>query len=95
MLELIAKYWVEALCVLLSGGLGFLFRWVVAVKRGMQALLRHSILQMYTHYSDKDYCPIYALENIHSMYKEYRALGGNGAVTQLVEELDKLPREKK
>ena len=90
-LEIFGKYWIEAICILLSGGFAMLFRWVIAVKRGMQALLRDRIIQAYNHYSGNGFCPIYALENIHSMYKEYHALGGNGAVTHLMEEIETLP----
>ena len=34
-------------------------------------------------------------DNLLSMYKQYHNLGGNGTVTQLVEELQKLPTEKR
>ncbi len=44
---------------------------------------------------DKGYCPIYALENINTLYKQYHALGGNETVTELVEKLKYLPTEKR
>jgi len=65
-----------------------------AVKRGVQALLRDRILQAYWHYMDKGCCPIYAQENIHDMYAEYKNLGGNGTISRLVEEVCALPARK-
>ena len=67
-----------------------------AVALGVQALLRDRIIQAYNHYySDYGYCPIYALENIEEMYNQYHALGGNGTITKLVEQLRTLPTEMK
>ena len=66
-----------------------------AVKLGIQALLRDRIIQTYNHYSAKGYCPIYGLENAESMYLQYHALGGNGAITKLLEALRELPTESK
>jgi hypothetical protein len=37
--------------------------------------------------------PIYALESVLTMYEEYHNLGGNGTITQLVDELKELPKE--
>lgn len=67
---------------------------LVLVENGLQALLRDRIIQSYNHYIDKGNCPIYALENVNKMYDEYHALGGNGTVTKLVNELRELPTHK-
>lgn len=61
------------------------------VESAMQALLRDRIIQSYNHHMEKGYCPIYALESVNHMYEQYHALGGNGTVTRLVEELRRLP----
>ncbi|MEG2782201.1 MAG: hypothetical protein RR911_05900 [Oscillospiraceae bacterium] len=63
------------------------------VENGVQALLRDSIIKSYNHYTDKGYCPIYALESLTKMYDEYHALGGNGTVTKLINEIKELPTE--
>lgn len=65
-----------------------------AVELGIQALLRDRIIRAYNHYMEKGYCPIYAMENVESMYKQYHALGGNGAITGLLEKLREMPTEK-
>lgn len=65
-----------------------------AVKMGVQALLRDSIIKEYTHYMDKGYCPIYARENLSHLYEEYHNLGGNGVITSLMEKIAEMPTEK-
>ena len=64
---------------------------IINVKRGVTALLRDRIVESYNHYADKGYCPIYARENIQALFDEYKALGGNGAVENLVGKLKALP----
>lgn len=44
-------------------------------------------------YEEKRYCPISARENLEDMYEAYKALGGNGTVTALMNQLRMLPTE--
>ena len=63
-----------------------------ALKAGLQALLRDRIIQAYNHYcDDKKWIPIYALESINACYKSYEALGENGVINGLMEQLNDLP----
>lgn len=63
-----------------------------ALKAGLQALLRDRIIQAYNHYADdKGWIPIYALESINACYRSYEALGENGVINGLIEQLNKLP----
>lgn len=63
-----------------------------ALKAGLQALLRDRIIQAYNHYVDgKGWIPIYALESINACYKSYEALGENGVINGLMEQLNDLP----
>lgn len=67
-----------------------------AVKGGMCALLRDRIIQAYNYYvHDKGCCPIYARDSTQAMYEAYHALGGNGMVDDLMEDLLALPTEAK
>ncbi len=98
MLDWIVKYWVQALfgvvCSLLGGMWTALTIWHKkqrALENGVQALLRAQIIETCQHYLDAGDIPVYGLENIDSMYAAYHALGGNGAVTKLVEEAQDLP----
>ena len=58
-----------------------------AAERGIQALLRDRIVQAYYHYADRGWITLHGLENVEALYREYHALGGNGTVTKLVEDL--------
>jgi len=62
------------------------------IKNGLQALLRDRIVQAYYKCIEQKYCPMYMLESINLMYKEYHNLGGNHFVTQLVDELMEMPK---
>lgn len=63
-----------------------------ALKAGLQALLRDRIIQAYNHYcDDKKWIPIYALESINACFRSYEALGENGVINGLVEQLNDLP----
>ena len=66
------------------------------LRDGNQALLRDRLIQQYNYYGhQKGKCPIYARENIASMHKAYSALGGNGMINDLVEDIWDLPTETK
>ena len=91
----IAEYWIEAVFGLILSGLGigvrYLYKQSKAIKMGLQAMLRDRIIQAYNHYTEKEYCPIYGMENVEALYKQYHALGGNGTVTELIERMKELP----
>lgn len=94
------QYWVEAffgaIIALLGVFCGRLSKKVDqqdSVRNGVQALLRVMIVQEYNRFMDRGCCPIYGLENVESLYVAYHALGGNGTVTTLVENLRQLPTD--
>lgn len=71
-----------------------------ALKAGVQALLRDRIIQAYNHYvQDKGWIPIYAKESIDACYKSYEALGDNGMIDNLMEQINELqnypPKDKR
>jgi len=105
MVEFIIKYWLEVgfglIVLALTASVKYFHKQDKkrkleqdAIKKGIQALLRDSIINQYNKYAEKKYIPIYALENVTAMYKEYHALGGNGTITHLYEELLELPNRK-
>lgn len=62
-----------------------------ALKAGVQALLRDRIIQAYNHYvQDKGWIPIYAKESIDACYKSYEALGDNGVIDNLMQQINEL-----
>lgn len=64
-----------------------------ALREGMVALLRDRIYQAHNQYIHLGYFPIDAREVVEDMFKQYKALGGNGIVAHLKEALDALPTE--
>ena len=104
MIDFITKYWLEVVFGTVLAGLGTAFSFLSkrvskrieeqdAIKLGIVALLRDRIIALYNHYINKGYCPIYARENIHSLYEQYKNLGGNGTVPHLIAELEELPTD--
>lgn len=67
----------------------------VALKLGIQALLRSQMIADYNKYSEKGYAPMYARENFENCWKQYHSLGANGVMDDLHEKFLNLPvREK-
>ncbi len=64
-----------------------------ALAKGMQALLRASMVKDFNHYSGKGFAPIYARETFRSCYDNYHALGGNGVMTDIYNKFLALPTE--
>ena len=59
--------------------------------KGLQALLRDRIIQAYNHYvQDRGWIPIYAKESIDACYKSYEALGDNGVIDNLMQQINEL-----
>lgn len=94
MKDLIIKYWVDA-------GLGVVFAALTtayrnfsikqrSLRQGTKSLLRNQIIQSYDKYMHQKWIPIYGMENVDDMYEAYHALGGNGTITKLVDELRSL-----
>lgn len=101
MWDIVMKYWVQWACGLAAGGLAAGLRLLYrrqketdrrqrAAERGIQALLRDRIVQAYYHYAERGWITLHGLENVEALYREYHALGGNGTVTKLVEDLREL-----
>ena len=65
-----------------------------AIEEGLQALLRDGVITHYDKYMQRGYILVRELENMQSMYNAYHALGGNGTITRLIEELQELPHSK-
>ncbi len=101
MWNVVCEFWVVWVCGLLSASLALIGKHMwsqwhkmdrrqTAIELGVQALLRDRILTAYYHYLERDWITLHGLENVEAMYTQYHALGGNGTVTKLVEDLRKL-----
>ena len=62
-----------------------------AVQKGVQALLRKELYDIYNDYAERGYAPIYAKENFKNMYEQYHNLGLNGVMDSLYERFMDLP----
>ena len=93
MIDFVIRYWVELMLVALTSGMTALCVMVLSLFRGARELLKDRIYQIYNHYREKGYCPIYARESAESMYKAYAGLRGNGTIPPLMEKLRAMPTE--
>lgn len=66
----------------------------LAVREGVQALLRAQMIDDYNHYKDKGYAPIYARDNFENCYKRYHMLGANGVMDAIHDKFMELPTDK-
>lgn len=57
----------------------------------LQCLLRVKLIEYHDRYMRESSIPSYALENYEMMFKAYHALGGNGMITRMHEEVLDLP----
>ena len=103
--EWIARYWMEWLFGIVAALAAASYRRISkhmrhtqkkdrALDDGMRALLRDRIISACDHYFEKGYAPVYARENITSMYDAYHSLGGDGIVTDMVKQTMELPYKK-
>lgn len=101
-MEFVIKYWVEVVFGIVCGIFGFLFRFLNkkvkkqiekqrAIENGVQALLRDRLIDRYDQCMKKGELSILDRENLNHMFDEYKNLGGNGTVEQLISDLLELP----
>lgn len=58
--------------------------------RGTMLLLRVQMIEYHDKYMKMGCIPSYAYENFCEMYEAYHALGGNGMITHMKDEVEKL-----
>lgn len=63
----------------------------LAIEEAVQALLRNELIRRYREYKVKGEMTILDRENVESMFKQYKNLGGNGTVKELMDELLEVP----
>ena len=101
----IGTWWLDFAFGAITGLMGIGFAWMrhkiavtlkenAALKAGIKSLLRDRIVQAYEHYSRKGCWPLYSRDAVMDMYEQYRALGGNGVISDLVDALRRLPADR-
>lgn len=66
-----------------------------ANSKGTMLLLRVQLIEYHDKYTGVGEIPLYAYNNFLEMYDAYHALGGNGMVTKMKEEIEELHLKKK
>lgn len=61
-----------------------------ANNKGMMLLLRVKLIEYHKEWTERGYITTHGIENFLEMYDAYHTLGGNGMVTHLKEEVEKL-----
>jgi len=101
----ILKYWLQTAFGMLTAFVAWIskkqakkieckFKEQDEMKLAIHALLRDRIIQSYNYYTDRGYCPIYARDSIQNMFNRYHALGQNGVIKDLVQNIMELPTDK-
>lgn len=62
-----------------------------ANSRGTMLLLKVQLIEYHAEWKERGYVTKQGLQNFLEMYDAYHALGGNGMVTELLNEVKKLP----
>ncbi len=92
MIEFIKDNW--QILTTLAAALAYMYRQIVATRKGIRALLRADLIRLYNKYHDElKYCPIYVKQSLEDEYQQYHALKGNGVGTNLYNALMALPTE--
>ena len=92
MLECIKENW--QIVTTLVTALAYMYRQIVATRKGVRALLRADLIRLYNKYHDDlGYCPVYVKQSLEDDYQQYHALKGNGVGTNLYNALMALPTE--
>ena len=98
MWEFIAKYWLEVLFGAVTAGIGIVLRRISkkleaermrneAIENGVKDILRIQILDTYDRCKSDGVISVARKDAIDSAYRSYHALGGNGTITQVHNEI--------
>lgn len=97
MKEILFQTYLIALPIILTSSLGYVV-WLLkeqkrdrnANSKGTMLLLRVQLIEYHQEWIKRGYRTKHGLENFIEMYESYHELGGNGMVTHLREEVEKL-----
>lgn len=92
MIEFISENW--KVLTLVFSALSYVYYQVIAMRKGIRALLRADLIRLYNKYHDDlEYCPLYVKQSLEDEYRQYHILKGNGVGTKMYEALMELPTE--
>ena len=64
-----------------------------AMKAGLQALLRRSMIEDYNKWTERGYAPIYVRQSFENCWEQYHGLGVNGVMDDIHDKFMELPTE--
>lgn len=99
--EIIMKIILTAVGFIVTGLLGYLTGKIKSYKQrdinqqeALKCLLRSAITSKYYVYSELGAIPLYEKENLNYMNEQYKAMGGNSYITNIMKEINELPIKK-
>lgn len=100
--DLVEEFFITTYKIVLPVLLGYIV-WLLknqkkdrdANSRGTMLLLRVQLIEYHDKYTNLGEIPSYAYQNFTEMYDAYHALGGNGMVTKMKEEIEELHLKRK
>lgn len=101
MQNFLMQTYMTALPIVLTAFMGYIV-WLLkkqkkdrdANSKGTMLLLRVQLIEYHDRYMKQGDIPSYAYENFMEMYDAYHALGGNGMITKMKEEINDLHLKK-
>lgn len=101
-MEMLKETYTIALPIVLTAFMGYIV-WLLknqksdrdANSRGTMLLLRVQLIEYHDKYMALKEIPSYAYQNFMEMYNSYHALGGNGMVTKMKNEIEELHLKQK
>ena len=102
MTEFLTNTYTIALPIILTAIMGYIV-WLLknqksdrdANSRGTMLLLRVQLIEYHDKYMKLGEIPSYAYQNFREMYDAYHALGGNGMITKMKNEIEALHLKQK
>ena len=77
MIKFLSENW--ALLSFVISAIAYIYYQVIAMRKGIRALLRADLIRLYNKYHDDyGYCPLYVKQSLEDEYKQYHTLKGNG-----------------
>lgn len=95
MVEFILKYWLQILFSIIIALITFMYKKIMSYRtkidyteNGVKVLLKAKIIDHYNRVMENGYITLHEKETIFDMYKEYKNLGGNGVIEDLIDDLN-------
>lgn len=99
--EIILKVVLTIVGCIATGSFGFLVGKIKSYKQrdntqeeALKCLLRSAITSKYYVYSELKAIPLYEKENLNYMYEQYKAMGGNSYINEIMTEINTLTIKK-